>query len=206
MIKIIFSIFFIFLLICANSQSAIDYNHKKINKEIEKLWGIEQARIEEIFIPDSIKRGNHIQGKYFLVSDKMNVNQIYYMYIGRVNSCRAGGCSIPMDSPESYDSEYFEYFILFDSSLSVQVVRIFNYAASHGHEVSAKGWLRQFDGYNGRDTLRVGKNVDAISGATISVYGITEDVQLKTQLLQKLNKQFKLTSMLNKQLDIKKDS
>jgi hypothetical protein len=66
----------------------------------------------------------------------------------------------------------------------VELVKIFNYAATHGHEVSAKGWLKQFAGYNGSDTLQVGKNVDAISGATISVYGITLDVQMKTILLK----------------------
>lgn len=197
MIKFILSILFILLLIVANGQSEIDYNHKKISKEIEKLWGMEQANITEISIPDSIIMGNYIQGKYFEVADKMNVSQIYYMYIGRVNSCRAGGCSIPMDSHENYESEYFDYFILFDSAFSVQVVRIFNYAATHGHEITAKGWLRQYAGYNGTDTLQVGKNVDAISGATISVYGITEDVQLKTQFLIKLNKQNKITSILH---------
>lgn len=184
MTKLIISILFIFIITCLRGQSGIDYNHKKINKEIEKLWGIEQAIIKEILIPDSITRENYIQGKYFLVTDKMNVSQINYIYIGRVNSCRSGGCSIPTDSNENYESEYFDYFILFDSAFSVQVVRIFNYAATHGHEVSAKGWLNQFTGYNGSDTLQVGKNVDAISGATISVYGITEDVQLKTQFLR----------------------
>lgn len=194
MIKFILFILFILFLIGANGQSGIEYNHKKISKEIEKLWGMEQANIAEISIPDSFIMGNYIQGKYFEVADKMNVSQIYYMYIGRVNSCRAGGCSIPMDSHENFESEYFDYFILFDSSLSVKVVIVFNYAATHGHEITAKGWLRQFVGYNGTDTLQVGKNVDAISGATISVYGITEDVQLKTQILQKLNRQFKLTT------------
>lgn len=196
MTKYIFSLLFIFVLFYANGQSGIDYDHRKINKEIEKLWGVEQASIKEISIPDSIKNGNYIQGKYFVVTDKLNVSQINYMYIGRVNSCRVGGCSIPMDSHKNFESEYFDYFILFDSAISIQVVRIFNYAATHGHEVSAKGWLNQFSGYNGSDTLQVGKNIDAISGATISVYGITEDVQLKTQILLKLNNKVKLTAIV----------
>lgn len=55
--------------------------------------------------------------------------------------------------------------------------------ATHGHEVSAKGWLKQFIGYNGNESLQVGKNVDAIIGATISVYGITRDIKEKTVLL-----------------------
>lgn len=194
MTKSIIFILLIFILTSVSGQSGIDYDHKKINKEIEKLWRIAQASIEEISIPDSIKGGNYIQGKYFVVKDKMDVSQINYMFIGRVNSCRVGGCSIPVDANENFESEYFDYFILYDSARSVQLVRIFNYAATHGHEVSAKGWLRQFNGYDGTDALQVGKNVDAISGATISVYAITEDVQLKTKLLKELDKNFKLTS------------
>ena len=181
---------FIFGLIYAFGQSDIDYGHKKINKEIVKLWGIEQPTIEEISIPDFIKQQNYIQGRYFLVSDKNNVSHINYMYIGRVNSCRAGGCSISMDPNENFETEYFDYFILFDAASSVQLVRIYNYMATHGHEVSAKGWLRQFDGYDGTITLEVGKNIDAISGATISVYAITKDVQEKTAIIKKMPSRF----------------
>jgi len=65
-------------------------------------------------------------------------------------------------------------------------VRVFNYQATHGQEVSAKGWLRQFDGYDGSTVLKVGKDIDAISGATISVYGITRDVQERTRLLARI--------------------
>lgn len=68
----------------------------------------------------------------------------------------------------------------------VELVKVFNYQATHGQEVSAKGWLKQFIGFDGRKPLTVGKNIDAISGATISAYGITLDVQDKTTLLQEL--------------------
>lgn len=194
MSKYLLFILFNFVLFLSFGQSDIDYGHKTIYKEIEKLWGVKQPSIEQISIPDSIKDQNYILGKYFIIADTKSVSPFKYMYIGRVNSCRAGSCSISMDPIENFETEYFDYFILFDTEVEIQVVRIYNYAATHGHEVAAKGWLKQFDGYNGTDTLVVGKNVDAISGATISVYGITEDVQLKTQLLIELNKKFKLSS------------
>ncbi len=194
MYKYVLSGILFFVLSSAHSQSSIDYGHKSINKEIVKLWGIEQPNIEEVIIPDSIKDQYYIQGKYFVIADTKSLSHFKYMYIGRVNSCRAGGCSISMDPIENFETEYFDYFILYNKDLEIQLVRIFNYAATHGHEVSTKGWLKQFNGYNGTDTLVVGKNVDAISGATISVYGITEDVQLRTQAFKKLNAHFKLTS------------
>jgi len=165
-------------------QKPINYNHKKIYKEVGKFLELEQPEIEEIYLPDSIIRKNHIQGKYYHVSNKNYSSNYHYIYIGRVNSCRAGGCSISMDPNEDFNTEYFDYFILYDSDCSVELVKVFNYAATHGHEVSARGWLKQFAGYNGTDTLEVGKNVDAISGATISVYGITLDVQMKTEILK----------------------
>ena len=180
----------IFLTFHSYCQKDIDYNHKWIYKGIEKFLGMEQSKINQISIPDSIIEENYIQGKYFTVANKNNVSQINYMYIGRVYSCRTGGCSISMDLNENFETEYFDYFILFDPECTVQLVRVFNYAATHGHEVSAIGWLKQFAGYNGTDILEVGKNVDAISGATISVYAITKDVKEKTAILRKMPSRF----------------
>jgi Na+-translocating ferredoxin:NAD+ oxidoreductase RnfG subunit len=104
-----------------------------------------------------------------------------------VNSCRAGGCSNPALPASGLEtSEYFDYFVVFDGNLSIQQVKVYNYQATHGQEVTNKGWLKQFQGYNGERQLNVGKNIDAISGATVSVYAITNDIQEKTQLLKKI--------------------
>ncbi len=58
--------------------------------------------------------------------------------------------------------------------------------ATHGQEITARGWLKQFIGYNGSESLKVDKNIDTISGATISVYAITSDIKLITCLLKSL--------------------
>jgi hypothetical protein len=110
-----------------------------------------------------------------------------YIYVGRVNSCRSGGCSSPTSQPMNLETtEYFDYLIVFDSNVSVQQVKVYNYQATHGQEVANKGWLKQFQGYDGKRSLTVGKSIDAISGATVSVYSITDDIQDKTKLLKKL--------------------
>ena len=103
-----------------------------------------------------------------------------------MNSCRAGGCSNSIELPKEEESEYFDYFIRFDKNKTVKLVKVFNYQATHGQEVTSKGWLKQFIGHDGTGSLQVGKNVDAISGATISVYAITVDVEMKTTLLKKI--------------------
>lgn len=184
MIRILIISIFSLLFFTPPDQPEINYQHKRVFRELEKTWGMENPTLEVLEIPDTILNGAVIQGTYFKVYAN-NVSQ-HYLFIGRVNSCRAGGCSISFDEDFVAESEYFDYFIVFDSTKTVRQVGVFNYQATHGHEVSAKGWLRQFEGFRGNEPLEVGKNVDAIAGATISVYGITEDVQAKTVLLKKI--------------------
>ena len=167
-------------------QPDIDYGHKRLYKELEKEWGMLNPSLTELCIPDSVMGNDPVLGKFFSVPGRDNPDQARYIYVGRVNSCRAGGCSISFDTESFGDSEYFDYFILFGPGLDVQQVRVFNYQATHGQEVAAKGWLKQFEGYSGTGSLEVGKDIDAISGATISVYGITSDVVAKTLLLQRI--------------------
>ena len=166
----------------AFAQSEVDFQPKALVKALEKSGIEELSGIEEMTLPDNAYPSN---GKYFLVTEK-NENAYRYIYIGRVNSCRAGGCSVAHESATTLDSEYFDYYILFDENKTVQAVKVFNYQATHGYEITAKGWLKQFIGFNGSDSLKVDKNIDAISGATISVYAITADVENKTALLKKL--------------------
>lgn len=167
------------------AQTELNFKHKALVKALQKEVIIDMSDIEEVILTDSVITSNRINGKYFLIKEN-NVCQYQYIYIGRVNSCRAGGCSITNDIPKESNSEYFDYFILFDANKTVQTVKVFNYQATHGHEITAKGWLKQFIGYNSSEPLQVDKNIDAISGATISVYAITTDVEMKTILLKKI--------------------
>ncbi|AHW58535.1 FMN-binding domain-containing protein [Draconibacterium orientale] len=167
----------------AFAQNEVDFQPKALKKTLQKsgietLSGVQEMKIT----PQAC---NEINGKYFRITEN-NENAYRYIYIGRVNSCRAGGCSVTNALPPTLDSEYFDYYILFDEHKTVQAVKVYNYQATHGYEITAKGWLKQFIGFNGSDSLKVDKNIDAISGATISVYAITADVENKTALLKKL--------------------
>ncbi len=165
-------------------QNDIEFNNKPLLKILQKRGVGTFSNLSEISIADSTNLQHRLQGKFFLV--KPENNQTRYLYIGRVNSCRAGGCSKPIEATSDSGNEYFDYFILFDKDINVRLVKIFNYQATHGHEISARGWLKQFVGYNASKSLQVDKDIDGISGATISVYAITDDVEKKTKALQKL--------------------
>ncbi len=168
----------IFVALNANGQTGIDYFPKVLNKELSKWVSIDKNDLTEIAIAGK----SSITGKYFRINS-IRVNPYAFVYIGRVNSCRSGGCSVSLKEMIETPSEYFDYFILFDQKKSVKMVKVFNYQATHGHEVSTPAWLKQFSGYNGSTALKVGKNIDAISGATISVNGITSDIEDKTKIL-----------------------
>ena len=112
---------------------------------------------------------------------------VAYMHLGTVNTCRTGGCSLSQDfSGSGPNGEYFDYMILFNTALEVESINVFNYQASFGHEIAARGWLKQFNGFKGEKNLEPGKNIDSISGATVSVYAITADIQWKTRQLQEI--------------------
>jgi Na+-translocating ferredoxin:NAD+ oxidoreductase RnfG subunit len=159
-----------------------DYKPGVLFRELKRLSGSEGFQLREILISDSISGKNGVNGKFFeVVCNEKSTSKVY---IGRVYSCRAGGCiNHSMNDMES-GSEYFDYFILFDLHNKITAVRVYNYAATHGQEITGKGWLNQFMGFDGNRSLRVGKEIDSISGATISVNGLVADVLEKTAILR----------------------
>lgn len=178
---VIFSLF-----INSNDGEEINFNPRLLHKELSALLSGEDFRMHELQLPDSIVGNNRVNGKFFTIMCRQS--EKYLAYIGRVNSCRTGGCSNRAGNNPEGEYEYFDYFILFDSQKRITVVRVYNYEASHGQEIMVKGWLNQFIGFNGTKTLRVGKEIDSISGATISAHGITADIQQKASFLQSLEK------------------
>ena len=172
-------VFFLILGGVSTSAQDIDFNPKSLDKDLKKLWETDVIALSEIAIPDSLYHDILLdKGKIFCASG--SGQDLGFAYVGRIFSCRAGGCGGDQDVAgvsSSEDYEYFDYFIIFDLNLSVQKIRVYNYQATHGHEVGGKGWLKQFIGYQGKEKLEYGKNIDSISGATISANAITYNVQ-----------------------------
>jgi hypothetical protein len=177
-------VFFLFLffvplwvLQTAFVSNNISFPAKKIHRSINKIWKIQNVDIELLSDIKHIEMGNF----YRL---KNNEKLQGYLYVGRVNSCRSGGCEIDRETREP-SFEFFDYFVILDTSIVVKKVKIFNYQATHGHEVMSSGWLRQFIGYNGDEDLKYGRDIEAISGATISAKSLNADVQFFTKVLKK---------------------
>ena len=145
---------------------------RKISKSIEKIWKTDNFRFKEMDL-----KNEYPCITYGLFLKVVSQNELLgYLYSGRVNSCNAGGCSVEANTTE-LTFEYFDYYVLMDSNKQVIWVKIYNYQATHGHEVMSRGWLNQFRGIEPGESLQFGKDIEAISGATVSATAITEDIQ-----------------------------
>lgn len=174
MIKLVLFVFLLGL----SGTDIIDYSPKALQKALKNY----NVHSMENLTP--IRNVNQLNGKLFAIEGQ---NKLKYVYVGRVNSCRAGGCNAEIPVGEDIRSEYFDYFVLFTEEKTVLQVEVFNYQATHGYEITAKGWLKQFVGYTANKPLKVGNEIDAISGATISVYAICNDIETVTKVLSKSN-------------------
>ena len=173
--KVFFSIIIIVLHLVGFSQQDVNYQHKKLSKFIKKTYNIDEFSLKEI------QNDNQLNGKLFVIKTATDSSSI--VYIGRVNSCRADGCSIDNNSTNG-SFEYFDYIIAFNKCKQIINIKVYNYQATHGQEITAKSWLKQFNYNENKDTFVVNKNIDAISGATISVYAITNDINKVEEVLR----------------------
>jgi Na+-translocating ferredoxin:NAD+ oxidoreductase RnfG subunit len=69
------------------------------------------------------------------------------------------------------------YLVAVDSALRMLDVDILVYREPYGGEVAYEPWRKQFRGRQPGDTLRVGREIRGISGATISVNAVTAAIR-----------------------------
>ena len=75
------------------------------------------------------------------------------------------------------------FLVAIDPTERLKDVDILVYREPYGGEVAYEPWRRQFRGKSAGDSLRVGKEIRSISGATISVHAVTLGVRrMLTQL------------------------
>jgi Na+-translocating ferredoxin:NAD+ oxidoreductase RnfG subunit len=155
-----------------NPSNKVEIPAKKINKAITKIWKVDEF---EVIDHDFNNEKNCFKNGSWLKVTTNGAN-LGMIYIGRVNSCRSGGCAVDSE-PQSLAFEFFDYFLLADTNGQVLWVKIFNYQATQGHEVMSRGWLNQFKGLTKDENVVLGQDIEAISGATVSATAITEDIQ-----------------------------
>lgn len=73
--------------------------------------------------------------------------------------------------------EYFDFVAVFDTERVLRNVKITTYRSEYGYGIQNPSWLRQLAGWRPGNPLEYGKNVDAVSGATLSGQSLIDDLK-----------------------------
>lgn len=178
--------FLMFSMIELDGQEPIVFNPPKLFKDIKRFDADFSGQLIPIPGSSHLEITQKTENERFYTIDKP-ISNLKYIYVGRVNCCRKGGCSEGGGRERIDDGfEFFDYYIFFDKQGGIRHISIYNYEATHGQEITSRGWLKQFMNYSGIVPLVVGKNIDAISGATISVNALVFDVQKRVESLKQM--------------------
>src|SRR5437867_2606938 len=105
--------------------------------------------------------------------DPLRVDSVSVLRVSRADSLlgfAAVGNVLGKDQP-------ITFLVAIDPTDRLKDVDILVYREPYGGEVAYEPWRRQFRGKSARDSLRVGKEIRNISGATISVHAVTLGVR-----------------------------
>lgn len=70
----------------------------------------------------------------------------------------------------------FDYAVVFTPELEIKNTKVLIYREQHGRQIGAKRWLQQFFNMDTSDRPVLGKDVDGITGATISATSMTRAI------------------------------
>jgi Na+-translocating ferredoxin:NAD+ oxidoreductase RnfG subunit len=83
------------------------------------------------------------------------------------------------------------FFVIFTAQSQIQHVEIVKYRESYGGEIKSRRWLDQFIEKDASSDFLIGKDINGISGATISANSISHGVNKLTILTPWLMEVFK---------------
>jgi len=182
--KLLIVIFFSFItLVSAEGYYAQEiawlpkYGQKKIKKTFAKLWKDQVVTIDEIVLSEADQKviGIHLR-KQTLYKVLVNNELKAYLYLGK--------------APSKFDK--FDFMVLFDLKLSIKLVKVLVYREDSGSEIMSSSFLKQFKGKDKFSKFELGKDVQGISGATISCRSTVNGVKKLTQKINILSENKKL--------------
>jgi len=83
------------------------------------------------------------------------------------------------------------FLVLYDTEGTILQTEVMKYRETIGGEISHPNWLKQFIGLADGSAFKVGKNIDGISGATISVRSMNSGIHKLTLLFEPIKRQLK---------------
>ena len=166
-VKVVFSFFILLGIFSIPSLNVSQSHTKKIEKEIKKEWQIENFSMQAIAVSSAVNQQLPI---------KISNNNLFKI----VKDNQVFGYAFVNSAPSK--TATFDYLVLLDKNRVINHTKVLVYREEYGGEIGSKRWLKQFLGKTENDRLEYKNNIDAISGATISVRSMTNamDNFLKT--------------------------
>jgi len=84
-------------------------------------------------------------------------------------------------------NDHFDYMVIFDKALVIKKVVVLVYRSTYGGEIMSRSWLKQFIGKSKGEALEIDKDIDSISGATLSAPSITQGIKELSLLISDIN-------------------
>lgn len=147
---------------------------KKLEKSISKIWKNKTILKKEIIIPIEIQKE---------IGTKIKDQSLYKIFVDD----RIEGYLF-LDSKNS-KFNLFDYMVLLNTDLSVKNVNILVYREDYGGEICSPTFLKQFNGKNFNSEIKLGRDVQGISGATISCRSAALGVKIITKKAKALQKE-----------------
>ena len=159
-----------------------DYSPKmliKAEKQVEKYFKKNTSLIG--FTPEQFNALATNSSFFYIKNTQQKILGI--AVITRANGCVMGGCSISNASETRF--EQFDLLIIYNKEKELNSLVVLDYPGEYGFEISAKWWLKQFIGKTSvKHNYR--KDIDAISGATVSAQSVVNEVNTLNLLINKL--------------------
>jgi len=154
------------------------YLQKKIKKQISKTFDTDE--FETIMI---VADSNSYAHDFFEIKNAQN-EMIGYGIVTLTNGCKIGGCDA-IQHADNAEYEQFYFSTLYHPDGEIANIKIVEYTSERGYEITAKNWLKQFIGKRGGE-LRVDKEIDGISGATVSVNSIVNEINAQQNYVSRV--------------------
>lgn len=136
--------------------------------------------------PELNRKGKKVLEKYFNaenieLSEIANLSDEQDGFFKAKNQDTELGIVVLTSAKGKFD--YFDYMMIYNNNLQLELIKILAYRSQYGSEISAKRWLSQF--YDKEDDqLEYGSDIQAISGATFSAMSLTKNVNRINQKMK----------------------
>lgn len=131
----------------------------KIHKALSVIYQKEGLQLKIIELNDGkVSEGKALNGHIYQIIDQNELKG--YAFVAQAQSMK----------------NVFDYLVVFNPMLTIEKAKVLIYREQHGRQIGTTRWLSQFKGMDFTDRPELGKQIDGISGATISAKSMTNAV------------------------------